>query len=418
MSSESLDGNLNHFKLDKPNAEYLVASYYIETTVDPFKAAVGIAKEQSGANWKIVGDEERHIKEYAAKVVEVTVLGTSDREELSTYSLKNEVYSKSVSREIKKANVKIAYPIKNFGSSFVNMLNAVAGEPHRLGYLSAIKVMDIEFPDGYLNNLQGPQFGVSGIRKKLGVYERPIFCRSGRPAVGLKTEEMAKIAYQVLTGGFDIYKDDELTCDTQLSEFSGRIETMVSMKNKVEDETGEKKIYVANIIDDNEKSMEYYDIALGAGADAVLVAPALQGYSFLRQLRKKAKIPIFAHNSYTDVATRHPKFGIEYSLMIKLSRLCGSDFQIVPTEFGAKTTPIEADNLSTNACLSPIPGIQPCIPVLAGGKVPQELNSYCQRFGSADFMLIIATSVDNHPKGLYEGAKAFRDSWDLLKGGS
>ena len=310
---------------------------------------------------------------------------------------------------------KIAYPIENFGTSFTNMLNAVAGEPHRLGYLSAIKVIDIEFPEAYLRKFPGPKFGVAGIRKKLQIKQRPIFCRSGRPAVGLKTNQMVNIARETLLGGFDIYKDDELTCDTKLSPFKQRVIQMVDMKTKVENQTGEKKLYIANIIDDNDKSWEHYDIAVENGADGVLVSSALNGHSFLLNIRKKTKIPIFSHNSFIDPMTRHPKFGISYHLTMKLDRICGTDFQIAPAHFATSAISEVETKKTITASLGYLAGLKPCLPIIAGGKQAIELALYRKIIGADDFMIIAATALDEHPMGITAGARAFRQAWESIE---
>src|SRR5690606_23666956 len=106
-----------------------------------------------------------------------------------------------------------------------------------------------QLPAGLIAQFPGPRYGIRGIQSRLGFTDRPIFCRSMRPANGLSTDSMLEINKQVLTGGFDVIKDDELTYDSPSSPFSDRVERMVAMKKRVEDATGERKLYFANIID-------------------------------------------------------------------------------------------------------------------------------------------------------------------------
>ena len=249
MSSESLGGNIDAFMIKNPDERYLLATYYIETTQDPTRAAVGIAKEQTSPHWDLADDPSYGLTHHAAKVVSVDVLGTTKEQCFAPYTLKTTVYRATTNSIITCARVVIAYPIVNFGTSITNILNFAAGEASRLGFLTACKLLDITFPDRYLKNFEGPQFGIEGIRKKLSI-TRPLFCRSSRPAVGMTTQEMARIAEETLAAGFDCYKDDELTRDTPRSPFKERIEHMVAMKSRIEDKTGEKPDDPP--IDDNE----------------------------------------------------------------------------------------------------------------------------------------------------------------------
>jgi len=199
--------------------DYVIGTYYIETKFDLKSAAVGIAREQSAADWKFVDDKENEYgKDYAARVMEIKNLGTTTIRKLDNYSLKTVVYDyQSEEETFNKGIIKIAYPQRNFSTSFTNMLNALAGETHRLGYLNAIKLLDAQFNKDFVKSYKGPMFGVEGIRKLLEVKDRPLLCRSTRPAVGLKTEDIARMARECLLGGFDIFKDDELTNDTSRS---------------------------------------------------------------------------------------------------------------------------------------------------------------------------------------------------------
>ena len=169
---------------------------------------------------------------------------------LPAYRLNTAVYQTGIYREkgYGRAKVKIAFPVANFGRSLVNLWNAIGAELYRLGFLNAIKLLDITFPKPFLDQCPGPLHGAPGIKSQLRITDRPIFCRSARPAVGLTTEMMLKINENVLRGGFDVVKDDELTCDTPLSPFMDRIKRMVNLVRRMEDETGWRRYYVANII--------------------------------------------------------------------------------------------------------------------------------------------------------------------------
>lgn len=246
--------------------DYIIATYYIETSLDPEFSAIAIAMEQSATVTNLRGFNDFDIFGSTARVISVEVLGETEETILPKYRLKTPVYKGNYREKgFYSCILKIAFPILNFEKSLTNLWNAVGGEIFRMGFINTIKILDIEFPMHYLESFKGPLHGVDGVRERFKVKGRPVFIRSTRPAVGLKTEEMMEIARRVLRGGFDGVKDDELTVENYLSPFEERVKKMVEMVKRVEDEMGEKKFYIANIIDDPLKTFKLAEIAVRAG---------------------------------------------------------------------------------------------------------------------------------------------------------
>lgn len=406
-------------KETQPSEDYIIATYYLETSADPWTASIGIAKEQSASSWIVMQTNKgRQLDKFLAKVVSVDEIGYESHEVLTPYQLKTYSYSGTselLGGKCRSIITRIAYPIRNFESSFTTMLNTVAGEVHRLGYLSAIKLLDLNFPQSYLRRFHGPKFGITGIRTLLNIPKRPLFCRSTQPPMGLKIEDMEKIAFSVLNGGFDIIKDDELTYDTKEARFKKRVSSLAKVARKVEQETGEKKLYFANVIDDFNKVTRLSQLAVESGADGIVVSPLLCSFSVLRSLSEKFEVPIFSHHSLMDVFTRHPAFGIDYSLMVKLQRMCGADFIVTPGPCGTTALSLESTKKIIYSCKGKLGFLKETFPVLAGGKQASKLLEYVERIDSTDFMLLVANAVDNHPMGLESGARAFRQSWCAIE---
>lgn len=401
-------------------SDYVEADFYFETALKPELAAVAIAKEQSACTLNFQKEELKgDFWPFTARIKFLEVIGETNEEMLRIYSLNTGVYPKGARKEkgYWRVQATIAFPIINFGKSLSNMWNAVGGEVFRLGFLNAAKMTDIRFPDTYLKNFTGPGYGIKGIRNTLNVYHRPLFCRSCRPAVGLTTEIMVNISEKVFRGGFDIIKDDELTCDTPQSPFEERVAAMMKMKKKIEKETGRPRIYVANIIDDYSKSLELAEIAAGYGVDAVLVSAELQGMAIASEIMKFSDMLVFDHCSWEDIQHRHPRFGLDPAVRLKLLRISGADFLIMPGDYATDGMSKDSADRCVASCQKPRTHIQPTLPVICGGKTAEKLQYYHDLIGNADFMIIAATAVDNHPDGLEAGAKAFLDAWQDVKTG-
>jgi ribulose-bisphosphate carboxylase large chain len=286
---------------------------------------------------------------------------------------------------------------------------------HRMGFLNAVRLVDLEIPDQLLARYRGPLHGIDGLREGLGVFDRPLLCRPSLP-VGLDTKEMLRIGEQVLLGGFDIVKDDELTFDNAASPFRERVRGMVEMKKRVEDLTGEKKHYIANVIEGPIEALELADVAVEEGADGLLVAPALQGLEIASVLGRRTGAVTFAHPAWADVSTRHPRFGVSAALVCKLLRLSGADMVSLPGDFATFDSDPEEARACITACTGPLGGLKPSLPVMFGGKRPAGFPMYVEAAGGYDFMIIATNAVDAHPEGMAAGARAFREAWDAFAG--
>jgi len=399
-------------------SQYVFVRYYIETPFDLQSAAVFMAEEQS-----LPVDIAKkipvtfHTEERIAKIVDVQPMGQREVALLPTYWLgefgPDEEKCLS-SGSFNAGEITLAFPAAGFGDNLTHLWSVVFGELPRHGTLSAFKIMDIEFPEHILEAFPGPKYGVAGLRKLAGIEHRPFFARSTQPPVGVSTQAMMEMATEVLRGGFDLIKDDELTLNDPISPFEERVPAMVAHLAKLSEECGEKKLYFANIIDSPVKSLDRLASAERANVDGVVVATGMQGIEFIRDIRNRCTVPILAHNAGIDMQTRHPQIGVDYALSIKLDRLCGGDLAMLPGPALTKGGDAAELKRCIDACLQPLGSHKPIMPILAGGKKSSELQMYCKELGTTDFVLIIATDVDDDPNGQQAGAERFRQEWERI----
>ncbi len=420
MSSENLQHHDRDYFLWQAHntiGDHVLATYLISTPLDGEQAALGIAREQSICATELQDVEiPRDIEEFCAKVLEVETTTLPAQDIAPLYFLNTPVYGKEVeSLELHCFRIVIAYPVQLFGNSLCRLWNSVFGEVHRLGFLSAVALTDLKFPSVLANEYPGPAFGVVGIREKLGIGHRPIFCRSMRPASGLSTDTILQLNERVLSGGFDVIKDDELTYDTPRSPFIDRVRRMVDMKRRVEDQTGESKLYFANIIDDFSASLAMAEQAAELGADGVLLSASAQGLSFITEIRRRTGLIILSHNSCGDAITRTGTWGASDAVMARLQRAAGADLVVSPGPFATPYQDPAPAQAFLQACRDELGSCAATLPILQGGKQPQHLAQYTADVGSTDYMIIAATWLDNHPEGIQAGARAFREAWDSLQ---
>ena len=421
MSSESLGHDVEGlfaWNATLAREDYLFVRYRIEAHVAVVAAALGMAREQSAATSRVPLASLRDLARHTARVVDVQARGRAPADLQPRYRLVTPVYADEVagSSDCEVAEVVLAFPHAAFQGSVLRLLNHVYGELPRLGFIGAVYVLDIEFPRAALAAFGGPGRGVAGVRERLRVANRPLFCRSTRPAVGQSLPQMLAIAREVLLGGFDLVKDDELTQDLPGIAAEIRCVAFQKLVQEVEARSGERKGFVVNLLEEPDDAQRIATTAAAQDVFGGLIAPGLQGFGAIRSLSFTRGLVALAHNSGSDAFLRSPRHGIAPALWIKLCRLAGADMVLLPGDFATTSMSRTKARAQIDAAQAPLGDLAPTLPVLAGGKRADELGAYRDLVGSADFMLIVAAAVDDHAQGPQTGAREFRDAWTALAG--
>jgi len=394
--------------------KYIILKYYLETLIEPREAAAHLCQEMSTAQWSRVGVDEDFRPEFGAKVVELTVLDDQARPS-SPYLVST---MGSAAERVARVNVTIGYPYHNFGTKIPNLLTAVCGEGvFHAPNICAIRLVDIDFPESFLADFQGPQFGVAGLRDMLGVYDRPLLFGVIKPNVGLAPEPFAQLGFEAWSGGLDIAKDDEQLGDVDWSSVEERSRRLGALRKRAEELTGEKKIYLCNITDEVDRLMELHDIAVRNGANAVMVNGMTTGFSAVRMLRKHAQVPIVSHFDLMGPFIQLPWFGVKDQVFTKIQRMAGFDVLIYPG-FDHRLKTSREDVLdNAKACLQPMGSLKPMLPVPAGSQWAGSLQPLYETLGSVDFGIVPGRAVFGHPQGPRGGAASLRQGWEAVEKG-
>ena len=299
-----------------------------------------------------------------------------------------------------------------------NLLTAACGEGafYSPG-ISLIKLLDIEFPESYLQHFEGPKFGVSGLRDMLGIHDRPIFFGVIKPNIGLPPEPFAELARESWLGGLDIAKDDEMLSDVEWSPLSERTARVGKTRLECEQITGRPKIYLANITDEVDRLKDLHDTAVQNGANALMLNTMTVGLSAVRMLRKHTRVPLVAHFDFIAPFTRIPNFGVDTKLITKLQRMVGFDV-IILAGFGARMKTSDAEVFeNVNECLKPLGQIKPALPVPAGSQWAGTTVELYEKLKTIDFGIVPGRGVFGHPMGPKAGAASLLQGWQAFKEG-
>jgi len=313
---------------------------------------------------------------------------------------------------LKRAVVQFAYPIEAWKPNVPSMMLSPLG--NILFFPGKVKCLNVAFPESLAKEFKGPKFGVEGIRRELGVKDRPLLLSIAKPKMGMTPEETARQAYESVIGGADMYKDDEMNTETWNCSFEDRLSAVLEALDRAQEETGRKAIYFITATDEVDKLCEKAEKACQMGAKGILL-PYSIGWSALRVVAEdpSVKIPIFFHPSHAGAILDR----VSYTVFAKFSRLCGADVMITPTEWGAlPIVPLEEAVRSVQVCLAPFYHIRSSFPGPGGGMYPGLVPTLMEEMGN-DIVIMAGGGIHGHPQGTIAGAKAFRQAIDAVMQG-
>ncbi len=393
--------------------QFASARYRVTSHFSGEDTAIGMAMEQSASTLDIAGFVTQDMLEHSTiRIKDVRELSeTLTASGVPDFHLNTEVYNEGNRQGWRSYLVELAVPAWLLNGKPAQLLNVLVGELPRLGFLTTFRLVDVQLPPGFG---PGPSFGRAGILGLLNKDKGPILCRAMRPGVGLDVETMAALNLETLRGGFHLVKDDELIEFSDNAAFRKHALRMIRARDEAIQETGEKKLYIANLFCEPQELTQRWETALELGVDAVLVAPFIQGLGVLPYLARQAEVPVLAHNSFADLLTRNRTWGIDDEVICHWIRHLGGDWFVTPGTFAAAEMDIEKCRSLMSVATRNEGGLRDMMPNLQGGKHPGGLRGYIDAVGDRSFMLIVANWIDSHPDGLLQGAKEFRQALDDL----
>ncbi|MCS7104324.1 MAG: type III ribulose-bisphosphate carboxylase [Thermofilaceae archaeon] len=327
--------------------------------------------------------------------------------------------------------VKIAYPVELFEEgNMPAFLASVAGNIFGMRRVKGLRLEDLYLPKAFLAHFKGPVKGIEDLRRKLKVEGRPIVGTVPKPKVGYSPEEVEKLSYDILTGGLDFVKDDENLAGPSYCRFDERAKSIMRAIDRAENETGDRKVWLANITADVREMERRLKLIADYGNPYVMVDVVITGWSsltYVRDLAEEYGLAIHAHRAMHASFTRNPYHGISMFALAKLYRVIGVDQLHVGTpEVGkleAKTIDvIRCSKVLRDRVYKPDPddifhfeqdfyGLKPAFPVSSGGLHPGTLPEVIKVMG-VDLVLQVGGGVVGHPDGPKAGAAAVRQAID------
>ena len=393
------------------SGQFIRVTYRLETEGDISALAAKIASDQSTGTFTELPNETEAVRaRCAAKVEEIRHLPATD-----TPAIPSEGRG-----PFRRADVVIAFPLDAVGTDIAALMTITVGGVYAVRGLSGVRVMDIDLPDAWACH-PGPQFGVSGSRRLMGVESGPMIASIIKPSLGLLPEETAPVVADLCAAGVDFIKDDEKLMSPAYSSLEARVRAIMPVIKAHEDKTGKRVMYAFGISSaDPDTMMRNHDIVRAHGGSAAVININSIGYGGMSFLRKRSELCLHAHRNGWDILTRHPGLGMEFRAYQKIWRLLGVDqFQIN----GIRAKYWEPDESFVRAfhdVSAPIFTPEDCaLPVVCSGQWGgQAVDTYRRTGGSLDLMYLGGGGVHGHPMGMAAGVRAIRQAWEAAASGA
>lgn len=301
----------------------------------------------------------------------------------------------------------VRFPDADLEGDLGSLLTLIFGKYSMAGPL---KVMDIALPQDFGRT---PKVGLSGLRARLGVYDRPFVMAIFKPALGLSAEEHGEVLTQVGLAGLDLIKDDEIMADLAAAPTLARLQAGRRALDTVEAQTGRRPLYALNLTGGGGDLVSRARQFEQAGAEALLINGLTYGWHTVEQVRDAVDLPLLLHPSLAGALCGAPDHGLSYRAVLgTLAAHSGVDAVLYPAHYGSLPfDPTEEARIrdalrARNVAPVPSAGIHP-------GVVPRALADY-----GHDVVLNAGTGIMDHPGGPADGVRAFFEALDRCASGA
>ncbi len=386
-------------------SERIHATYWLETGDDPMRAAETIAGEQSSGTFVALATETPELKERSgARVERLEILDSA-----SAPSLPSPKHAERWTR----CTLELSWPIENLGACLPTLMATIAGNLFELRSVTGLRLTDLQLPPSFAAAYPGPAFGIEGTRRLAGVSSGPLIGTIIKPSVGLNPEQTADQVRELVAGGIDFIKDDELQADGPHCPFEERVRAVMRVVNEAAERTGKKAMVAFNLTGDLDKMRRRHDLVMAEGGTCVMVCLNSVGIVGLHELRRHAQLPIHAHRAGWGYLTRSPALGWDYAPWQKIWRLAGADHLHVN---GLRNKFSESDDSVIDAArsvLAPVMESAPmtAMPVFSSGQTGLQAHDTYAALGCADLIHTAGGGIFGHPGGVAAGVEALRESW-------
>jgi ribulose-bisphosphate carboxylase large chain len=342
-------------------------------------------------------------------------------------------------------DLRIAYPIELFDRNIidgrmmlVSFLTLTIGNNQGMGDIKHAKMIDFWMPPRAIQLFDGPATDISDLWRILGRPVKDGGYISGtiiKPKLGLRPEPFAHAAYQFWLGG-DFIKNDEPQGNQTFCPLKKVVPLVRDAMCRAQDETGQAKLFSANITADDHYEMiaraDYLLETFGEFADhvAFLVDGFVGGPGAITTARRQyPKQFLHYHRAgHGMITSPSAKRGYTAFVLSKMARLQGASGIHVGTmgygkmEGEAEDT-VLAYMIERDECQGPVYyqqwyGMKPTAPIVSGGMNALRLPGFFKNLGHGNVINTAGGGAYGHLDSPAAGAISLRQAYECWKSGS
>ena len=366
--------------------KYFIVTYYLEAKTSLRDAAWNLAIGQSigNPNNRSVWETEEMFENH------------------SCFILANEEYLKST----KVGNVKIAFSLANINleeDGISQILCHVAGGQVDILEVQQCHVLDIVLPEKVEEQFAlKPAYGIDGWRKFNGVYDKPFLGGIIKPKVGMSPEILLEAVKEMVQGGVNFIKEDELLANPEHCPLKKRVPLITSWLK----ENAPDVIYCFCINGDSPYALERAKFVADNGGNGIHIN-VWSGLGIYRAIRKQnPNLWIHFQKSgdkfFTD---RRAPFHIYWPVICKIAGWSGAD-SIHAGMIGGYMNQDEEELRDTLKVL----WHYNIVPALSCGMHPGLVQFINQSLESNDWLANVGGALHGHPMGTLAGGLAMKQA--------
>lgn len=304
------------------------------------------------------------------------------------------------------STIEIAFPYINLDwktDGVAQLLCMIQGGHTDIDHIYKCKIIDIEAPK--LEILK-PKYGITGFREFLGIdSSKPFLGGIVKPKTGISKEVLLEMVKQMVEGGVDFIKEDEILSSPSFCKIEERVPLIMNYLYSI----NRKVIYSVCINSDPAHLLERVKLVhkLGGNSVHVNVWSGLGSYKSIREL----DLPIFLHyqkSGIESITSRDNPYSISWNVLCKLAGMCGVD-SIHAGMIGGYS-----ENSDIETTIKTLRSYN-VIPALSCGMHPGLVKYVTDKVGN-DYMANVGGAIHGHPGGTMAGAKAMRQAIDKTFG--
>ena len=302
----------------------------------------------------------------------------------------------------KSGVVKIAFPLANINleeDGVSQILCHIAGGQVDILEIQKCHILDVVLPELVEKEFRlDPAYGIDGFRKFNGVEDKPFFGGIIKPKVGMSPEVLLEAVKEMVEGGVNFIKEDELLGNPSHCPLESRVPIITNWLK----ENAPNVIYCFCINGDSPYALERAKFVSDNGGNGIHIN-VWSGLGVYRAIRKQnPNLWIHFQKSgdkfFTD---RRAPFHIYWPVICKIAGWSGSD-SIHAGMIGGYMNQDDEELVDALKVLWDYN----IVPALSCGMHPGLVQYINQALDSFDWMANVGGAMHGHPMGTLAGGKA------------